>query len=351
MKKKTSSIRDVAGLSGVSIATVSNVLNNRCAVSDALRQRVLQAAAELNYTANPIARSMRSHRTMNIGIIVLDFNCIFFAPLLKGVQNVMSKNGYSVITYDSNYDSELEHRYVRTMRNNLVDGIILAGNHNAADRAYYTALFRDDGSDVPVVCLESDMTDIGIDSILIDNFLAAQTATSHLIETGSRRILHIRAPQVADNSVKRLAGYRSALEMAGIEPDPSLEFFGDFTAISGYNVIQHAIGLGLQFDGVFAANDQMAVGAIRALQNAKLRIPEDVRVVGFDNTFIASIVDPALTTIEVPNYQMGVRAAQQLLARIQNPEKQPVAIHLDYELIIRRSTMLSAQTNWNMEYW
>ena len=140
MGKNAISIRDVAKRSGVSIATVSNVLNNRCNVSDALRERVYRAVEELDYVANPIARSMRSSRTFTVGVMVVDLNCIFFAPLLKGIQNVLSKAGYSVITYDSNYDGETEKKYVRMMRNNLVDGLIIAGLSDTQNKAFYTQL-------------------------------------------------------------------------------------------------------------------------------------------------------------------------------------------------------------------
>lgn len=350
--KNAISIRDVAKRSGVSIATVSNVLNNRCNVSDALRERVYRAVEELDYVANPIARSMRSSRTFTVGVMVVDLNCIFFAPLLKGIQNVLSKAGYSVITYDSNYDGETEKKYVRMMRNNLVDGLIIAGLSDTQNKAFYTQLTQEDPQRAfPIVSLESDMSDIGIDSVFIDNEEAARTATQHLIELGCRRIVHIRAPQATGSQGLRCTGYRKALAGAGIPYNASLELEGDFSAISGYNGVQTLLRSDIPFDGIFAANDQMAVGAVRALCNAGIRVPEDVKVVGFDNTFISSIVNPALTTINVPIYKMGVAAAKQLLERFQHPGGRAIPIRMDYELKIRRSTMASAQTNWDMVYW
>lgn len=352
MGKNAVSIRDVANRSGVSIATVSNVLNNRCHVSDALRERVLRAVDELDYIANPIARSMRSSKTYAVGVIVVDLNCIFFAPLLKGIRNVMSKAGYSVTIYDSNYDAEVEKRYVRMMKNNLVDGLVLAGLSDAGNRHFYEQLAREDpGRDFPIISLESDLCDIGIDSVFIDNEEAARTATNHLIELGCHRIVHIKAPQAAGSHNLRFMGYRKALHRAGIAYDAAMEMEGDFSAISGYNAVQSLMRSGVPFDGIFAANDQMAVGALRALCNAGIQVPEDVKVVGFDNTFIASIVNPALTTIKAPIYKMGVAAAKQLLDRFQNPGGKAISIQMDYELVIRQSTMTSAQTNWEMVYW
>lgn len=352
MGRNTISIRDVAQRSGVSIATVSNVLNNRCNVSDELRAKVLQAVEDLDYVANPIARSMRNSKTFIIGVIVVDLNCIFFAPMLKGIQNVTSKAGYSIITYDSNYDGELEKRYVRMMKNNLADGLIIAGLSDAENKSFYERIMREDtGRPFPIVSLENNLCDIGIDSVYIDNEAAALTAASHLIELGCRRILHIKAPRATSSHSLRCMGYRKALSQAGIPYDPSLEVNGDFSAASGYNVVQAMLRTGVSFDGIFAANDQMAVGAIRALCNAKIPVPEKVKIVGFDNTFISSIVNPSLTTINVPIYKMGMAAATQLLERLESPGSNAVSIRMDYELIIRRSTMASAQTNWDMVYW
>lgn len=352
MGRNTISIRDVAQRSGVSIATVSNVLNNRCNVSDELRAKVLQAVKDLDYVANPIARSMRNSKTFIIGVIVVDLNCIFFAPMLKGIQNVTSKAGYSIITYDSNYDGELEKRYVRMMKNNLADGLIIAGLSDAENKSFYERIMREDtGRPFPIVSMENNLCDIGIDSVYIDNEAAALTAASHLIELGCRRILHIKAPRATSSHSLRCMGYRKALSQAGIPYDPSLEVNGDFSAASGYNVVQAMLRTGVSFDGIFAANDQMAVGAIRALCNAKIPVPEKVKIVGFDNTFISSIVNPSLTTINVPIYKMGMAAATQLLERLESPGSNAVSIRMDYELIIRRSTMASAQTNWDMVYW
>lgn len=350
--RRIASIRDVAKRAGVSIATVSNVLNQRCNVSDALRERVSQAVDELGYVTNPIARSMRNSRTNTVGILVLDINCIFFAPLLKGAQRVLSASGYNVNIFDSCYDSELELKYVRNMRNSLVDGLILAGVANRKNLEFYESIAKDaEQRPFPIVSIENDLCDMGIDSVFVDTLTAAYTATSHLIELGCRKIVHIKAPSATTSLEVRLTGYLNALRDAGLERTPQLELPGNFSAISGYNAIGELLRQGVAFDGVFAANDQMAVGAIRALQNAHKRVPEDVKVVGFDNTFVASIVEPALTTIEVPNFEMGAAAARQLLSRLENPDARPVRVQMDYELVIRRSTMASARTNWDMVHW
>ncbi len=351
MHNRSSSIKDVALHSGTSIATVSNVLNNRGNVSEELRSRVLKSAEELRYSANPIARSMRNRRTNTVSVVVSDINCIFFAPVLKGIQKVLSAANYNIMFYDSNYDPELEHKYITAARNSWADGLILAGLANSQNREYYRKIVSSGQDFFPTVSMESDLTAYGLDSVLIDGRRAASTATNHLLELDCRRIVHIKAPIITGAANERLLGYQDALAAAGIQVDKGLVHEGDFSAISGYNVVHELLRTGVPFDGVFAANDQMAVGAVRALQDAGIPIPGSVKVVGFDNTFIASIVQPALTTISVPGYKMGVTAAKQLLDRIENRATKPVCLHLDYELIIRRSTMASARTNWDMVYW
>lgn len=352
MPNKAVSIRDVAERANVSIATVSNVLNRRCNVSAELRARVSQAVDELGYVANPIARGMRNSRTYSVGILVLDINCIFFAPLLKGAQQVLAKAGYNVNIYDSCYDSELELKYVGNMRNNLVDGLILVGIANRENLGFYQRLNEDARQrPFPIISIENDLCEMGIDSVFIDTNKAAYDATNHLIELGCRRIAHIKAPAAITASDIRRDGYAKALQDGGVNRYKELEQDGNYSAISGYNAINALLRGGLAFDGVFAANDQMAVGALRALRNAEYRVPEDVKVVGFDNTFIASIVEPALTTVDVPKFEMGAAAARQLLERLENPDIKPMRIQMDYELVIRRSTMASARTNWDMEHW
>ncbi|NLG25171.1 MAG: LacI family transcriptional regulator [Clostridiales bacterium] len=347
------SIKDVAQRSGTSISTVSNVLNDRKFVSDELRTRVLKAVEEMGYSANPIARSLKSRRSGLVGVIISDINCVFFAPMLKGIQNVLARAGYSMVTCDSNYKADRAVEYIKKLQGHWADGLILAGMSVEECTDFFENLAQSPASDkqVPIVSVERDLSAYRIDSVLIDNELASRTATSHLVEVGCRRIAHITGPQIAGLAGERYAGYLHALAQAGIESDTALVCRGDFSPISGYNAVRQLLQTDVPFDGVFAANDQMAVGALRALSNAGLAVPEAVKVVGFDNTFIASIVMPALTTISVPNYEMGTRATHMLLERIQEPERATRVDRLDFELIVRQSTMASARTNWDMSYW
>jgi len=346
------SIKDVAKRSGASIATVSNVLNNHRFVSEELREKVMLAVHELGYAVNPIARSLKNKRVESVGVIVSDINCVFFAPLLKGIQNVLNKAGYHMMIYDSDYEVEREIRYIQSMGASYIGGLILAGISDSEPHDFFEKRIADDKTPpMPIVAIERDLTQYKIDSIMVDNLESAYNATSHLIELGCKNIITITAPEKLSIGRERVAGYAKALSEAGMALRDELVREGDFSPISGFTAMREFIQAGITFDGVFAANDQMAVGAIRAIKNAGLRIPEDVKVVGYDNTFIASIVDPSLTTISVPNYEMGVQAAKRILNRIENPNADVQLVTMDYELIIRRSTIISARTNWDMTHW
>ena len=345
------SIKDVAEHAGTSIGTVSNVLSGKAGVSDTLRAKVMQSVNALGYETNKIARSLKSGKTYSIGMLITDINCIFFPPMIKGVQNVLSKAGYSLSIFDSCHMVNREREAIESMRTNWVDGLILDSVDE--DSNILQAARQEKGMvrNFPIVSVERDLSAIGLDSVLVDNRAASAVATWHLIETGCRRIAHISCGSNTVLARERFCGYMDALKDAGITFDPALSCKGDFSPVSGYEAVSALVQDGIRFDGVFSDNDQMAVGAMYALKKAGLQIPGDVRVVGFDNTFASSIISPALTTISVPNYVMGVQAAGMLLSRIGASTEKPRAVKLDYELIIRSSTVASAHTKWDMTYW
>lgn len=344
------SIKDVAKRSGTSISTVSNVLNKRRKVSDELARRVIRAVEELGYVVNPVASSLKSHKTGVIGVIITDINCIFFPPMLKGICNMLSAAGYTVSLYDTRQSPEREIKYIELLSNMMAEGVILDSVAAASQKAYFETLGHKSGG-MPIVCVENDMRPFGFDSVMIDNRAGAYTAVKHLIEMGCRRIVHISNSNASMIAKNRQDGYWDALKDAGISRDPALICEGDFSPQSGYRGMSKVIRSGVSFDGVFAANDQMAIGALRALDAAGMKVPDDVKIVGYDNTFVSSMVNPSLTTISVPGYEMGTVAAQLLLDRMARPELPVHRVLLEYELLIRRSTVASAKTSWDMTYW
>ena len=352
-------IKDVARLAGVSISSVSNALNGTRYVSDALRDRVLQAVRTLDYAVDPIARSLKSSVTMTMGVVLTSINRVFFPQVLSGMQAAAERHKYSLLIYATNDDYEKEKQYVAMLAGQRVDGIILDSVAPPTDRAYYQhlAALRHNKKRIPVLSLERSLERHGIPSLYVDNAQGARVAVEHLLACGCGRILHIRGPQSAQMARHRLRGYRHALRGAGIAYDARLDVAGDFSPGSGYRATRHLLESATAFDGVFADNDQMAIGAIKALKERRLQIPGDVKVAGYDNTFVSSIVSPALTTIHVPKYEMGQEAVQMLCRQLALPPEEADGaratqhVKLATSLLVRESTNGSREENWAMEDW
>lgn len=345
-----SSILDVAQRAGVSIATVSNVVHGTKPVSQELLSRVNQAIRELNYQPNYYASSLKKKRTQKIGVIITDLNRIFFSQVLKGIHEFCLSQQYSVIFSDTNDLLDTEQSLVRMLVGEWVDGIIVDSVAQNDDTGYFTYLAELSGGAkrVPVVSLERNFEPYKIDSVLVDNYYGGCLAINHLAECGCRKLVHITGPQ---NSCMVQLRLSACLDTAKENRITVAVADGDFSPRSGYHSMKKVIESGSDFDGVFAANDQMAVGAIYALEESGCRIPDDVKVVGFDNTFVASIISPALTTIDVPKHQMGVAAAQQLINRIEKIDSPVSVTELPVKLVVRQSTQSQAQTPWELFGW
>jgi len=347
------SIKDVAKKAGVSISTVSNAINGTKYVSEELKQKINKAIAELDYKVNPVARSLKSKRTMSIGVIITDINRIFFPQVIKGIQDTAAKNGYSITFCNSNDDFETDQRFVRMLENNRVDGIILDSVADMENQEYFNRLSNlgTQKKRIPVVSIERKLVDYNIDSVVVDNKRGGSMATAHLIEYGCKKIVHITGPVNSSMAFDRLKGYKDELLKNGLKVDDSLILNGDFSPLSGYQAVKQLLLNGAEFDGIFAANDQMAIGAIKALRENGYSVPEDVKVVGFDNTFVASIVEPSLTTINVPRFKLGACAVETLMKRIDNILSETSCIELPINLILRQSTDLKGDKNWDLYGW
>ncbi len=338
MKDKQVSIKDVAKRAGVSISTVSNAIRGTKFVSSELKEKVFDAVNELHYQVNPVASSLKSRTTRTIGVIIPNINRIFFPQVIKGIQDLCIDDGLNVTLCDSNDSLEKEKHFIHMLQGNWADGIIIDTVAEETDTDYLQRLaaLSSGRKRIPVISLERQFDCCAMDSVKVDNYLAAQKATGHLIECGCKQIVHITGPRYSCMAKERLQGYRETIS-AELKREPMI-INGDFSPLSGYEAVKSFLKVKRQFDGIFAANDQMAVGAIKALREYGLRIPEDVKIVGFDNTFVASLVHPSLTTIHVPKYEMGTNAADLLFKRIEQPDSEPVHVELPVKLIPRRST-------------
>ena len=325
-------IRDVANRAGVSHQTVSRVINNSERVNPETRLLVEAAIAELGYQPNAIARFMAQGRTHTLACISPNLTDYTLASLIEGAESEARRQGYFVISAsapDANTVAQLVQQLVDSQR---TEGL-LAINPYIDDR------FKVLPPDVPTMLIGAVARDPKHGSVALDEELAGRQATEYLLGLGHRRIAHITGPLVEDCSKERLQGHQLALQAAGISPDPSLVIEGDWSATSGDEAVRKWLEAGTTFTAMFAQNDRMAVGAIRALREAGLRVPGDVSVMGFDDMPLASYFDPALTTVRQDIFNIGREAARHLIWSIENPTQPPHNLRFQAELIIRNSTI------------
>jgi DNA-binding LacI/PurR family transcriptional regulator len=347
------SIKDVAKKAGVSISTVSNVINDTKYVSDELKLKINKVITELNYEVDPVARSLKSKKTMSIGVIITNINRIFFPQVIKGIQESATKNGYNITFCNTDDSFKTERKLIQMFENNWLDGIILDSVADSEEHEYFKHLSNlgNNKKRIPVVSLERRMDSYGIASVVVNNRQGGNIATSHLIECGCRKIVNITGPLGSCVVQDRLQGYKDVLIKEGIPVQDSLIVEGVFSPLSGYEMMKQVLLSGVTFDGVFAANDQMAIGAIKAIKEHGLRIPDDVKVIGFDNTFVASIIEPSLTTVNVPKYKLGTMAVDILIKTIEQGTNEPECFELPMNLIVRQSTDFRGDKNWDLYGW
>lgn len=330
-------IFDVAREAGVSIASVSNALSGKKNVSAETRERILDAVKRLGYEVDPLASSLKTRSSHIIGFIVPSIDSAFFPAVIGGLQSVLEKAGYIINFYATDFTAEREEKAVRSLLAGRADGIVL--DSVSTDEAFLRSLSTLEYSKkhVPVIALERDLTAFGLPSIYADNFRGGRMAAQHLIARGVKRPAHIFGRVSAPWSKDRRDGFAEGLAAAGLTLEPALTVRGDFSLHGGYLAAEQLIASGIPFDGIFAANDLMAVGAIKALTAHGLRVPEDVAVVGFDNTYISALTSPPVTTIDIPKRRLGEEAGEAILRAIGTPPECE-RIPLPLQLIERRSS-------------
>jgi LacI family repressor for deo operon, udp, cdd, tsx, nupC, and nupG len=325
-------IRDVATRAGVSHQTVSRVINNSERVNPETRALVEAAIAELGYQPNAIARFMSQGRTHTLACLSPNLTDYTLASLIEGAESEARRQGYFVISAsapDALTFAQLVRQLVDSQR---TDGLL-------AINPYIDNRFDALPPDVPTMLIGAVARDQKYGSVALDEELAGRQATQYLLGLGHQHIAHITGPLVEDCSKERRLGYLSALHAAGIFPDPNIVLEGDWSATSGDAAVRRWLSAGVSFTALFAQNDRMAVGAIRALREAGLRVPEDISVMGFDDMPLASYFDPPLTTVRQDIFNIGCEAARQLIWSIENPAEPPRNLRIQAELVIRNSAI------------
>ena len=325
-------IVDVARRAGVSPTTVSHVINQTRYVSPPVAERVRQAMTDLRYQPHGVARSLRRRRTHSLGMVVPDAANPFFAEVARGVETSAFALGYTVILCNSDGDLLKEQAYLDVLMEKRVDGIVFVAAGESHEHIQ-TLVERE----IQVVVTDREMAGLEVDRVLVDNFDGGRQAAAHLIYHGHRRIACITGPHDLTPSAERYRGYCRALDDAGIRHDPGLIVHGDFHTDSGYLAVAELLELPDRPTAIFACNDLLAIGVMAAVQEAGLRIPRNMAVVGFDDIALASYSIPRLTTVAQPSQKMGELAAQLLIARIENPNRAAERHLLPTRLVIRES--------------
>jgi len=328
-------IKDVAVSAGVSIATVSHVINGTRFVSDELKQRVLSAMEALDYRPNTLARGLRSGRTRTIGIIVPDASNMFFAEIGRAIEDIGFENGYSVIVCNSDNNLDKQRSYIDTLITKQIDGIIFisAGAPDAELEPLKQA-------GIPIVVADREIPPGQADVVLIDNELGGYLATQHLIELGHTRIACIAGPTNLNPSAGRITGFFRALHEHGLSAPPDWVISGDFQIESGDACMARLLASDLPPSAVFVCNDMMAIGAMGAIRRQGLRVPEDISVVGFDNIALSKAVYPPLTTVRQPIAEIAASICSMLFIRMDAQGEIPAQqrVVLEPDLVIRAST-------------
>lgn len=331
-------MRDVAERAGVSVTTVSHVINNTRNVSPSTRQRVEEAMHKLGYQPNVLARSLRKGETHTIGIILPDSTNPYFAEVVRGVEDSSFFQGYSVILCNSDNDLEKERLYTNVLLEKQVDGIIMVAAGSSGEIVHYLQ-----DRDVPLVLVDRRLANIEADYVLANNLQGGILATNHLIDLGHRAIACIAGPVDVELSRERVAGYHQALETAGINIYERWIVEGDFQYQSGYNAARELFEGEPLPTAIFACNDLMAIGAYRYAHEKDYQIPKQLSIVGFDDVSLAAYTNPPLTTVRQFKHKMGALAARLLLERMNQRDLAPRLEVLDTEFVVRDSTTRSPQ--------
>ena len=325
---------------GVSITTVSKVLNNYPDVSDNTRQRVLDYVKEIGFTPNTIAASLRTKESKVVGLILPNINHFFFNSILQGVLNSAEKAGYLVLVLSSEESYELEKKHVERLLQQKVDGIFISLSEETYNTQHLNSVLE---SEVVLVQFDKISKLIHSSKVIIDDREAANLATQHLIDRGKRRIVHLRGPLIPQVAIDRFLGYKSALDTAALPFDPALVLscpHGDDE--EGYDQLKTLHEKKIPFDAVFAHADLVAVGALRYLKRKNIRIPQEVAVIGFGNWLLSEKITPSLSTIDQPGILMGEQIFEQFAReRLQKVSGNPVEYQtkmIPTNLVVRDST-------------
>lgn len=337
---KEITLKEIAETLGISITTVSKALKNYADVSEKTKKAVITLAEELHYTPNSFAVNLRTKESRTIGLIVPEFVHHFFSNVVNGIIAEAEKNGYLVIILQSNESLELEKKQVALLINKRVDGILMSLSNESNDDDHIKEILR---RNIPFVQFDKISKLIPSSKVIINDQKAAMEAVQHLIDKGCKKISHIRGPVNPQNAIDRFLGYKKTLEKNGILYDPTLVYtckhvtFDEGIAFARQIIEDHP-----DVDGIFAITDLVAVGVLTYFNENKIKVPQQIKVIGFSNWFMSQIITPKLSTVDQPSLAMGI-AAFNLLLEEMNAHKdnlifKPRILELSTSIIERETT-------------
>lgn len=327
-------IKDIADIAGVSKTTVSKVLNNKDQkISEATRQKILNIVKEKNYIPNKMAQSLVTKKTKTIGLIIPDIRNPFFTDIARGAEDKAVREGYNIILCNTDENIEKETRAFNTLTEKMVDGIIFAPSSKTEFNSSEYKI-----SSKPIVLVDKELNIENLKGVVsLDNEDGTYLEIKHLVGIGHKNILYLSGPLKSEISKNRLKGYKKALKESNIKFNEDLVIQGEYSFEWGYEVVKNLDKI--NFTAICAANDLIAIGAIKALKERGIKIPQDISVVGFDDIQTANIIEPQLTTIKQNSYNMGYESASILINNLENNEINNIEkMIFKPELIIRSST-------------
>ncbi|HVK50046.1 MAG TPA: LacI family DNA-binding transcriptional regulator [Pseudobacter sp.] len=322
MKFEAVTIKDIARALGLSTSTVSRALRDSYEISQETKQLVLDCAEKLNYQPNPIALSLKEKRSRSIGVVVCEVANNFFSQIINGIESISYSKGYNVIISQSHESYEREVIDLRYLSSRSVDGLLISVSTETNDYSHIRALHE---RGLPIVFFDRITEEIKTHSVIVDNFKGAYEATEHLVKNGYRRIAAIANSEFLSITSERLGGYREALVKNGLKPSDTYIkhcFYGGMIFSEIEDAVNRLFTLKQRPDAIFTTSDKLTTGVLKTFKRRGIRVPDDIAVVGFSNTDIAELLNPSLTVIRQPAYEIGQAATELLLQLIES--KRPV---------------------------
>jgi len=334
---KHNTLQDIANKLKISTSTVSRALSDHPDISKETKEKVKALAEKLNYTPNPIAQSLKKNRTSTIGVLVPEIKHDFFSSAISGIEEVAYHSGYTIIVSQSNESYEREVINTNALMNHRVAGVIVSISQQTKTGAHFQKLID---RNIPLVFFDRVCEDVEANKVIIDDEKSAYIAVQHLIEKGYKKIAHFAGPKDLSICKKRLSGYKEALFENNLSVKEEYILHGGMHETDGYNSMNVLLKQNIVPDAIFCVNDPVAIGAYQRIKEAGLKIPQDIGIVGFSNNKITTLVEPQITTVNQPSFEMGKKSAEILIEMIKHPEKinEPRTIIVETNLIVRNST-------------